>query len=125
MAGDGVLTFGALGGRRMSLSMRNGCFRKEPTGTPWLHKILPNLERLGAAQEDRLVFYAVRPAAPRQEGAGTWQYDDERRQGMRREALGSGMVDLWPELACFIPPAKVVATRQAKPAQFSPARSRN
>ena len=76
--------------------------------TPWLPRILPNIERLAEAHPDRTVFTRFMPAARPGEASGAWRRYYERWTTMTLERLGTPRADLVPELARFVPPAETV-----------------
>jgi nicotinamidase-related amidase len=75
--------------------------------TPWMTKVLPNVQRLAEAQPARTIFTRFIPARHAGEGRGTWKRYYERWSSMTIDALGPDMVELVPELARFVPPATV------------------
>lgn len=84
-------------------------FREETDWhTPWMSRILPNVERLVAAHPERTIFTRFIPAQHPGEGRGTWAGYSRRWAAMTRDRLAPGLVDLVPELARFVPPAQTL-----------------
>ncbi|MEE7455530.1 cysteine hydrolase [Methylorubrum populi] len=117
MAGRDGLKFGGLGLKAAHLCVDAQRMFAEETDwhTPWLARILPNLERITAAHPQRTVFTRfVCPASPG-EAAGAWRRYYEHWPSMTLNALGPEMVDLLPSLSRFVPPARVVDKRVYSP----------
>jgi nicotinamidase-related amidase len=76
--------------------------------TPWMKRVLPLVEQLVEAHPAETIFTRFIPAAHPGEGEGTWKEYYRRWSSMTLEALPSGMVDLVPQLARFVPPAAVI-----------------
>jgi nicotinamidase-related amidase len=73
---------------------------------PWLPRILPNILAITAAHPERTIFTRFIPAQRPGQGVGMWRHYYERWGSMTVEELGPGMVDLVPDLARFVPPAR-------------------
>ncbi|GAA0254042.1 N-carbamoylsarcosine amidase [Methylorubrum aminovorans] len=110
MAGKDGLKFGELGPRAAHLCVDAQRMFAEETDwhTPWLARILPNIERLTAAHPERTVFTRFVPIRSAEEGRGAWRRYYDHWPKMTLDALGPEMVDLVPSLIRFTPPAKVV-----------------
>ncbi|HJE24725.1 MAG TPA: cysteine hydrolase [Methylorubrum populi] len=110
MAGNQGLKFGALGAKAVHLCVDAQRMFSEETDwhTPWLARILPNIERLAAAHPERTVFTRFVPIRSPKEGRGAWRRYYEHWPTMTFDALGPEMVDLVPSLKPYVPPAKVV-----------------
>jgi nicotinamidase-related amidase len=76
--------------------------------TPWMARVLPQVQRLVQAHPARTIFTRFIPLEKSGQGEGTWKSYYERWASMTVEALGRDMVDLVPELAPFVPPATLV-----------------
>lgn len=76
--------------------------------TPWLRRILPNVETLVALDPARTVFTRFVPPETPRSATGTWARYYERWPMMTREALDPAMIDLVPSLARHAPPARVL-----------------
>jgi nicotinamidase-related amidase len=76
--------------------------------TPWMARVLPQVERLVAAHPDRTIFTRFIPAQRPGEGKGTWRRYYERWASMTIERIGWDMVELMPSLARYVPPAEVI-----------------
>ena len=75
---------------------------------PWFSRVLPNIVAITAAHPRRTIFTRFIPARKRGQGAGMWRQYYERWQSMTIERIGPEMVDLVPELAQFVPPARTL-----------------
>jgi len=75
---------------------------------PWLPRILPNIVEVTASHPDRTIFTRFIPAGKRGDGVGMWRRYYERWSSMTIAELGPAMVDLVPDLARFIPPARTL-----------------
>jgi isochorismatase family protein len=73
---------------------------------PWLPRVLPNLVAIASAHPERTIFTRFIPAHSQGQGAGMWRRYYERWSSMTIDKLGPEMVDLVPELARFVPPAR-------------------
>jgi nicotinamidase-related amidase len=76
--------------------------------TPWMERVLPQIERLARRYPERTIFTRFIPAAHPGEGKGTWRRYWQRWPGMTRESLPPGAIDLVPPLARLVPPAEVL-----------------
>jgi nicotinamidase-related amidase len=75
---------------------------------PWLSRVLPNIVAITAAHPARTIFTRFIPARERRQGAGMWRHYYERWESMTIDRIGPEMVDLVPELAQFVPPARTL-----------------
>jgi nicotinamidase-related amidase len=76
--------------------------------TPWMERVLPNILRIVAVHPAQTVFTRFIPAQEPGQGRGTWRRYYENWESMTVSRLGSDMVELVPQLARFVPPARVV-----------------
>ncbi|TDR93341.1 cysteine hydrolase family protein [Enterovirga rhinocerotis] len=76
--------------------------------TPWLRRVLPNVERLVGAGPEATVFTRFVPVSRADDAHGEWARYYRRWPSMTLERLDPGLVDLVPELRRFVPPARVV-----------------
>lgn len=74
---------------------------------PWLARVLPNIIAITAARPEKTIFTRFIPAQKPGQGAGMWRHYYERWASMTIDRIGPEMVGLVPELAAFIPPAKI------------------
>jgi nicotinamidase-related amidase len=74
--------------------------------TPWFDRVPPNIVAVTAKTSRRDGFYRFIPAHTAGRGAGMWLRYYEHWCSMTVDRLGSDMVDLVPELARFVPPAR-------------------
>lgn len=73
---------------------------------PWLPRVLPNVVAITAAHPARTVFTRFIPASAPGHGVGMWRRYYERWSSMTIDEIGSDMIDLVPNLARFVPPAR-------------------
>ena len=73
----------------------------------WLPRVLPNIITITAAPPERTIFTRFIPAQRPGEGVGMWRHYYERWGSMTIEGLGPDLVDLVPDLARFVPPARI------------------
>ena len=83
--------------------------------TPWMERVLPQVERLARRHPERTIFTRFIPAAHPGEGEGTWRRYWQRWPGMTREALPPEAIDLVPSLARLVPPAEIFDKRVYSP----------
>jgi nicotinamidase-related amidase len=76
--------------------------------TPWMERVLPNVARMVEAHPAQTIFTRFIPAKEPGQGRGTWRRYYENWESMTMRRLGPEMVELVPELARFVPPAKIV-----------------
>ena len=74
---------------------------------PWLPRVLPNIVAITSAHPERTVFTRFIPAEKPGHGIGTWRRYYERWASMTIDQIGREMVGLVPELAAYVPPARV------------------
>lgn len=74
---------------------------------PWLPRVLPNIVSLTAARPEFTIFTRFIPADRPGQGVGMWRRYYERWASMTIDRIGATMVGLVPELAEFVPPAKI------------------
>jgi len=86
-----------------------------PWETPWMKRVLPNVERLVEHRPRSTIFTRFIPAERPGEGNGTWRRYYEKWSDMTLQAIGPEMVDLVPSLRRFAPPAPVVDKRVYSP----------
>jgi nicotinamidase-related amidase len=74
---------------------------------PWLPRVLPNVVAIASAHPERTIFTRFIPAAKPGHGVGMWRHYYERWGSMTIDQLGPEMIGLVPELAQFVPPARI------------------
>jgi nicotinamidase-related amidase len=74
---------------------------------PWLPRVLPNVVAIASAHPETTIFTRFIPAAKPGQGEGMWRHYYERWGSMTIAQLGRDMVGLVPELAEFVPPARI------------------
>jgi nicotinamidase-related amidase len=76
--------------------------------TPWMERVLPAIIILTERYSERTVFTRfITPTKP-EDRPGRWQKYYKRWELATRQKLAPGQLDLLPELARFIPPARVI-----------------
>jgi nicotinamidase-related amidase len=75
---------------------------------PWLRRVLPNILAITAAHPRRTLFTRFITAKAPGQGAGMWRHYYTRWASMTIDQLGPDMVDLVPDLAAFVPPARLL-----------------
>lgn len=83
--------------------------------TPWMRRVLPNVEAVLREHAAETIFTRFIPASRPGEGEGTWKRYYERWASMTLEAIGEDRVDLLPPLKAFVPPALVVDKKVYSP----------
>jgi nicotinamidase-related amidase len=73
---------------------------------PWLERVLPSIVEIFAAHSQRTIFTRFIPAQKAGHGVGMWRRYYERWATMTIDELGPDMIDVVPDLARFIPPAR-------------------
>ena len=102
------LRFGPLGDSTIHLcvDMQNIFAKETDWHTPWMGRVLPNVERLVRRDPARTLFTRFVPARNAEAASGTWRRYYENWAGMTLDALGPDMVALMPPLDDFAPPAE-------------------
>lgn len=75
--------------------------------TPWITRVLPQIERLVERRAPQTVFTRFLPARKAGQGVGTWKRSYERWAWMTIE-IGPEMAELLPSLAGYCPPAAII-----------------
>ena len=83
--------------------------------TPWMRRVLPNVEAILRGHAAQTIFTRFVPARRPGEGEGTWKRYYERWASMTIEAIGEDMIDLLPPLREFVPPATVIDKKVYSP----------
>jgi nicotinamidase-related amidase len=104
------IRFGPLGANvvHVCVDMQRLFAEDTPWRTPWMERVLPKAVALVETHPAQTVFTRFVPAMHPGDGAGVWRRYWERWADVTIERLGSELVELVPQLAHFIPPARVV-----------------
>ncbi len=104
------LRFGPLGDSAVHLcvDMQNMFAGPTPWHTPWLERVLPNIERIVQAQAARTIFTRFIPARNAAEAQGTWRRYYRHWHAMTLDELDPAMVDLVPPLGRYLPLAELL-----------------
>jgi nicotinamidase-related amidase len=79
-----------------------------PWGMAWMDRVLPRIVALVEPHAERTIFSRFVPAKEPGQGHGTWKRYYERWAEMTLDRIGAEAVNLVPELAAFVPPAKTI-----------------
>ena len=106
---DDELRFGPLGQTAVHLcvDMQNLFARETDWHTPWMDRVLPNVERIARAHAAQTVFTRFIPVRNAGEARGAWRRYYERWHAITREELDPDMIELVPSLAELVPPAQL------------------
>lgn len=104
------LAYGPLGDRSMHVCVDMQRLFAEPSqwATPWITRVLPQIERLVERRARQTVFTRFLPAREPGQGVGTWKRYYERWAAMTIENVGPEMVELLPALSGYCPPAVII-----------------
>lgn len=107
---SGRLPRGPLGTRCVHLCVdMQGIFAEETEWhTPWMARVLPQVEALVRAHPAETVFTRFMPLRRADEGEGLWRSYYERWSRMTLERLDPALLELVPSLRPYAPPATVV-----------------
>ncbi len=106
---DDELRFGPLGQTAVHLcvDMQNLFARETDWHTPWMHRVLPNVERIARAHTAQTVFTRFIPVRNADEAQGAWRRYYERWSALTLDELDPDMIELVPSLAELVPPAQL------------------
>lgn len=79
-----------------------------PWNIPWAKHVLPAIEELVSRHAERTIFTRFIPVSRPGEGMGMWVHYYRRWAEATLENIDPALVELMPELARFVPPAKVI-----------------
>lgn len=79
-----------------------------PWMTPWMNKVLPHVADIAGAHPESTIFTRFIPPVTSEYVIGSWRRYYERWASMTLDQLGANMIDLVPELALLVPPARLV-----------------
>lgn len=86
-----------------------------PWAVPWAQKVLPAIQKLTAEHAERTLFTRFIPAAKPGGGRGSWARYYRRWADVTLSRIDTSLIDLMPELARFVPPAKLIDKRVYSP----------
>jgi nicotinamidase-related amidase len=103
------LRYGPLGSTcvHICVDMQNLFAEDTEWKMPWMERVLPSIVALVAAHPAQTLFTRFIPAPKKGRGAGMWRHYYERWSMMTVDNLGPEMIEVVPELARFIPPARI------------------
>ena len=104
------LRFGPLGEGTVHLCIDMQNMFAGPTDwhTPWMSRVLPNVERIVRRDPARTVFTRFIPARNAEAARGTWRRYYRRWHSMTLDALDPAMMELMPPLGDYLPAAEVI-----------------
>lgn len=116
MAGQG-LVHGPLGESCLHLCVDMQCLFAPggPWTVPWAQKVLPSIVELTSRHAERTLFTRFIPAAEPGRGPGSWARYYRRWAEVTLSRIDNSLVELMPELARFVPPAKLLDKRVYSP----------
>lgn len=102
------LHFGPLGANwaHLCIDMQRMFAEETDWHAPWIEKVLPEVVRLVEMGPERTIFTRFIPAKSADEVGGTWRRYYQRWAMMTRDRLDPGLIDLMPDLARYVPPAR-------------------
>lgn len=83
--------------------------------TPWMDRVRPQVRRIAEHRPAATIFTRFIPAERPGDGDGTWKRYYEKWASVTVERIGEDMLDLLPELAALVPPARVLDKRVYSP----------
>jgi nicotinamidase-related amidase len=86
-----------------------------PWEVPWMATVLPRIADIARRHAARTVFTRFVPAERAEDAPGTWGRYYRKWSNVTLQQIDRGMVDLMPDLARLVPPAKVVDKRVYSP----------
>ena len=104
------LKFGPLGEGAVHLcvDMQNMFTARTAWHTPWMERVLPNVECIVRRNPARTIFTRFIPARRADEAHGTWQRYYRRWHTMTLDEIDPVMVELVPPLGDYLPVAEVL-----------------
>src|SRR4029079_13801425 len=75
---------------------------------PWLERVLPNILSITSTHPERTIFTRFIPAQKSGQGVGMWRHYYKRWGSMTIDQLGADMIDLVPDLARYVPHARLL-----------------
>jgi nicotinamidase-related amidase len=111
------LKFGALGPNAVHLCIDMQRLFAEDTEwhTPWIDRVLPQVESMVAARPERTIVTRFMPPQSLGPTFGTWTRYYQRWRDFTLERLHPDLVNLVPRLAAFAPPATIFDKRVYSP----------
>lgn len=94
--------------RHLCVDMQNLFDRGAPWATPWMRRVLPVVAGIARAHRRHTVFTRFIPPHRAEDTSGAWRRYYERWREVTRERLDPHLLQLLPELASLVPPARVL-----------------
>jgi len=92
----------------LSLDMQNLFAEETAWKTPWMARVLPMVTSIATHRPERTIFTRFIPPRYPEEAPGVWRRYYERWHQFTQAEADPHLFQLVPELAKFVPPAKVV-----------------
>jgi nicotinamidase-related amidase len=104
------LRFGALGEGWVHVCVDMQRMFAEPTAwqAAWMPRVLPRVVQLAAVAPARTIFTRFIPPSLPEDMPGTWRRYYQRWHGLTLSRMDPALIELVPELARFVPPARTV-----------------
>lgn len=114
---DAGLRFGPLGQTwlHVCVDMQRMFAAGTPWTAAWMPRVLPNVVRLVERAPEHTLFTRFVPPPSPDDAGGAWRRYYRRWPTMTLDRLDAGLVDLVPELAAFVPPARLLDKRVYSP----------
>lgn len=82
---------------------------------PWMRAVLPRISRICARHAPATIFTRFIPPESREDAEGTWRRYYDRWPEMTRARIDPDRLELMPELAGFVPPARIFDKKVFRP----------
>jgi nicotinamidase-related amidase len=104
------LRFGPLGENAVHLcvDMQQMFDADTPWATGWLRQVLPQVVRLCEGCPERTIFTRFIPAQSSEDAPGAWRRYYRDYEHMTLQQIEPRLLELVPELALFVPPARII-----------------
>lgn len=79
-----------------------------PWAVPWLERVLPQVAAICERNPARTIFTRFLPPARAQDATGTWRRYYQKWECVTQDQIGAGAMDLLPDLARYVPPARII-----------------
>jgi nicotinamidase-related amidase len=93
--------------RHLCIDMQRMFAEATPWQVTWMGMISPAVIELAGRHKERTIFTRFIPPDNPQQVHGTWRAYYRKWQDMTRERLPPDMISIMPQLAAFVPPARV------------------
>jgi len=94
--------------RHICVDMQRMFLEDTPWHVAWMERVLPAIHDLCALHAERTIFTRFMPPESAEQATGTWREYYQKWWMMSGGALPPAMTELAPELAEFVPPARML-----------------